>query len=189
LDAIEWTPGIGDPTFVGWFTVFMYALAALYCYRVVKGANFIFESHKLKQKRLWFVLFIFMIFLCINKQLDLQTLFTDIGRVVFTEFDMYEQRRAFQRVFVMCMLVGACLVLALLVALYFDVAANHSLALFGLVFLVTFILIRASSIHRMDGLINMRFVGFRLNWIFELSGLLMIVINARMLIRKGMPKK
>ena len=34
LDEFRWKPEIGDPTFMGWFTVVAYAVAALLAVRV-----------------------------------------------------------------------------------------------------------------------------------------------------------
>ena len=37
----RWEPGIGDPTFAGWFTVFAYFVAAYFCY----------DAHRKTRKR------------------------------------------------------------------------------------------------------------------------------------------
>ena len=34
-----WEPGIGDPTLMGWFTVFAYFGTALLCYRALRKAK------------------------------------------------------------------------------------------------------------------------------------------------------
>ena len=31
VNIYDWEPGIGDPTFIGWFTVFAYLIAAVLC--------------------------------------------------------------------------------------------------------------------------------------------------------------
>jgi hypothetical protein len=79
-----WSPGIGDPTFVGWLTVALYAVVATMCWRAAR------ECRKQQPKktvlpletRLWWFLSICLWVLCINKQLDLQTAFTAIGRII-----------------------------------------------------------------------------------------------------------
>lgn len=72
LHEIQWRPTIGDPTFMGWFTVAMYAVAMVLAARV----------WWIKKKRAWLFVAIVMAGLCVNKQFDLQSLFTDIGRVI-----------------------------------------------------------------------------------------------------------
>jgi hypothetical protein len=46
------------------------------------------------------------------------------------------------------------------------------------VFVVTFVLVRASSFHRMDELISWRILGLRMNWLLELGGIALIAANA-----------
>src|SRR4030067_1829072 len=89
-------PGIGDPTFMGWFTVAAYmvtallsAFVALHSYRLFCVADF------QKQRLLWILAILFLL-LGINKQLDLQTLFTDMGRAISIRQGWYAERRIFQ---------------------------------------------------------------------------------------------
>jgi hypothetical protein len=72
LKEIRWEPTIGDPTFMGWFTVAAYAVAALLAARVWLR----------KREKIWLLVTIGMAGLCVNKQLDLQSLITAIGRVI-----------------------------------------------------------------------------------------------------------
>ena len=58
------------------------------------------------------------------------------------------------------------------------------LALVGLVFLITFIMIRAVSFHHFDQVIKLSLAGIRMNWILELSGIFCILISASMNILK-----
>ena len=53
--------------------------------------------------------------LCINKQLDLQSLFTDIGRVIAWKQGWYQERREFQKWFVLGVLATSLLATAFLV--------------------------------------------------------------------------
>jgi hypothetical protein len=65
----------------------------------------------------------------------------------------------------------------------YKVAKKEMLAIFGIVFLLMFILIRASSFHNMDSLIGYSLLGFKINWILELSGIGLIFINGILLLR------
>jgi len=53
---IRWTPGIGDPSFVGWLTVALYFIVALYCYRVYSSRDIIFDTNKAQQNAFWLFL-------------------------------------------------------------------------------------------------------------------------------------
>src|SRR5687768_5262697 len=88
-EANQWHPGIGDPTFMGWVTVAMYFLAALLCAR----AAFALPPRSLKsQERVfWFFLCVVLLFLGVNKQLDLQTWLTLTGKRVAIAQGWYEQ--------------------------------------------------------------------------------------------------
>ena len=43
---------------------------------------------------------------------------------------------------------------------------------------MSFVFIRASSFHKFDALINYEFNGIRMNWVLELSGILLICIQS-----------
>src|SRR4051812_28194527 len=74
-DGDRWRPGIGDPTFIGWFTVFAYLGAAYLCWRA--AANSLTGQ---KVRLFWIALAGTLLALGINKQLDLQTELTFIGK-------------------------------------------------------------------------------------------------------------
>jgi len=59
----RWSPGIGDPTIIGWVTVGLYALGAWQSYRLVKR-----HSHLMKPREatLWRMLALFLLALGIN---------------------------------------------------------------------------------------------------------------------------
>ena len=85
-----WTPQIGDPSVLGWLTVASYFFASLLCLRAA--------GHDASAKNLWRALGFALIALGINKQLDLQTLFTQVGREYARSGRWYEHRRAVQQI-------------------------------------------------------------------------------------------
>lgn len=185
-DAIQWRLGIGDPTFVGWLTVVVYAVAALYCLRVVRDRERLFTQQVQRQVFFWRLLAVVLVLLCINKQLDLQSLLTDAARYYFRQHDLYDQRRLFQKLFIIGMLAMSVLSFITGVIIYRNVLRPNVLAIFGIVFLMAFVVIRASSFHHMDRLISATVAGFKMNWLLELGGLALIICNARALLkRKG----
>ena len=79
LLTIRWRPGIGDPTFMGWLTVAAYAIAAFTALLAARRAGRAPGTTR-GSRGMWLLVAAFMALLCLNKQLDLQSLLTDIGR-------------------------------------------------------------------------------------------------------------
>jgi len=177
--AESWRPGIGDPTFAGWLTVVLYLLASVLCYRRVGTAKRLeAKSGPGAQQFFWFLLALAMFFLAINKQLDLQTLLTEIGRDVADSQGWYEDRRPIQRLFVFGVAVTGGV--ALIGVLWWQRRFWRSqwLTSLGLVSLLTFVLIRASSFHHVDAFLGSSLGGLRMNWIFEIGGILCIIVGS-----------
>lgn len=170
-----WSPGIGDPSLMGWLTVGGYLLAAHACRRAylrARAAALAGASAERRVAWLWAGLGAFLLALGVNKQLDLQSLLTEVGRGLAYEYGWYEERRAVQRAFIMGVAIAACLIGLALLALARGHIARLLPALGGAVFLLAFVLVRASSFHRMDALIAADLFGLRLNWVLELGGIL-----------------
>ena len=172
-----WTPSIGDPTPIGWITVLAYVVAAVMCLRAAslpKPADMRFRQ----RHGLWCALGIVMIALGINKQLDLQSLFTAIGRDVANRRGWYDGRRRIQEVFILMVAIsGAATISLTAIHLRRDGWAVR-LAGAGLAFLIVFIIVRAASFHHMDVLLRTAFIGLRLNALLELGGIAAITVGA-----------
>jgi hypothetical protein len=185
FDTISWQPTIGDPSFMGWFTVFAYFITCIVSAKVYVAVNYTFRRRRQRQKQLWLAIAIIMLLLCINKQLDLQSLFTHIAKAVFKDLGLYEDRRHYQALFILGILFTGISLTAWLIYAYYQVIKNHLLALIGLGFLTIFVLIRAASFHHMDQLIGTSILGVKLNWVFELIGIIFVLINGVTLWRRG----
>lgn len=166
-----WEPGIGDPTVYGWATVAAYALGAACCWAASRGAP-------LGEKRSWLILTLFMAFLCINKQLDLQTFLTDFGRAEAKAHGWYDQRREFQLGFIIAF--GFATFLSQLILLRRSVRASLAIrgAMVGFGLLLLFVLVRASSFYKVDWLINQRIGNLAANHVMELGGIAAITFFA-----------
>jgi hypothetical protein len=175
--TIGWYPTIGDPSFFGWFTVFAYLSAFILSLRVVSVSKYIFIEQEQAQKRFWIIIAVLMLFLCINKQLDLQSLFTASGRYILREQGMYEYKRLLQVLFIASIFIIALSAFYFIVKKLYGVTKQQILAIVGIVFLLMFIFIRASSFHNVDTLIGYSLMGFKMNWILELTGIGLILIN------------
>ncbi len=168
LRELRWRPEIGDPTFMGWFTVAAYAFTALLALRVWFR----------QRDRLWVFVALGMLALCVNKQLDLQSLFTDIGRVVSHHSGWYDDRRTVQKWFVLGVAGSAVILGGWFVWHRYAFWRRHRLLSSGLFFLLTFIVVRAISFHHFDVFLKNERLGVRMNWVLELGGISMFALAA-----------
>jgi len=168
LLKIKWRPEIGDPSLMGWFTVAAYAAAALLAWR----------AGVVRRERVWRAVALLMAALCVNKQFDLQSLFTDIGRELSHRGGWYERRREFQKMFVLGVVAGAGLFGCWFLWRFRDFVLRHKLLAAGLLFLLTFIVVRAISFHHFDLFLKARIGGLTMNWVLELGGIALVAIAA-----------
>ena len=176
----RWEPGIGDPTLGGWITVAAYFGAAFLAFRALRVHSSLARSGVSADERslanFWLLTSVLLLSLGINKQLDLQSWFTQIGRDVSVAQGWYGQRRSVQAVFVAALgMMGLVGTAALAISLR-RVLARLAGALTGLSFLVTFIAIRAASFHHIDQWLKSGIV--RLNWVLELGGIALVALSA-----------
>jgi hypothetical protein len=180
----DWHPGIGDPTFVGWFTVAAYAVVALLCLRSFRLAvppvpptrQGILTARLRRQ--FWLVATVVLVVLGINKQLDLQGFVAGVGRTLAKSDGWYESRRTVQYAFIIGVAAtGAGAIMALL-WVFRRGGAWIQLAQFGLVTLCAFVIVRAASFHHVDVMLGRNIGFFRLNYILELGGIALIAAAA-----------
>jgi hypothetical protein len=178
ISEIRWRPTIGDPGFMGWFTVAAYAvgggLAAVAGWRQVSGDR----KFQGPMGRVWLAVTVLLACLCVNKQLDLQSLFTEIGRVIAYHQGWYEQRRGFQKWFVLGILAVAAVLGIWFISRFPGFWRSHKLLTVGLLFLLTFIVVRAVSFHHVDVFLNTRVFNFKMNWVLELTGIFLVGLAA-----------
>lgn len=169
-----WSPGIGDPTPIGWLTVALYFAAAILCWYVVRRKLGMSRS----ERWLWYCLVLTLVGLGVNKQLDLQTALTELGRILAAKQGWYEQRHRVQRAFILVIgLVAIAAAVALLAVTRRAPRATQVTAL-GALALITFVLVRASSQHHVDLFIGERFWGIKGNWLLEVGGLVLLLVGA-----------
>jgi len=181
LAAIEggrWKPGIGDPTAMGWITVAAYLVSAACCLRAAWREPSADGTRRDRPSLLWLVLAILLVMLGINKQLDLQSLLTEIGRDVFRSRGLYDQRHDFQVGFIVVVAsVSAALLTAFLWAARRTMQARWP-ALVGMTLILAFVVIRAASFHHVDVFLAARLGWMKWNWILELGGIVTVGLGA-----------
>lgn len=202
----SWSPGIGDPTFVGWITALAYLLVSALCFHI-------FNQYRTRARRggqpalalpivallmaflggerrlgrvplsgrlaaLWLWVGVLLFLLGINKQLDLQTALTEIGRMMAEEEGWYERRAQVQLAFIVGVVLIGAWCLAAVVRLARGGLSTVRGVLLGTLFLMCFVAIRASSFHHVDALLGYHFAGFKLNWLIELGGIAFVGVSA-----------
>lgn len=172
-----WRPIIGDPTFLGWLTVTTYLIASISCFSISRNFR---KSSTTEFQPLhyyfWFVLAIWLLLLCINKQLDLQTFLKEIVAQVSVSNGWYEHRRQMQRVFILGIL-STTVLLIIIVSYYLRTIWREIwVALLGLLLISVYILIRASSFHHIDIPLNRMPLAYYST--LELIGILFIILSA-----------
>jgi hypothetical protein len=203
-----WRPGIGDPSIGGWVTVAAYFVAAIACWRASvaerrpgqpsRGDHPVFWRKEFDQPSpgatppsssdrassvgrrvlFWRLLLIGMLVLGINKQLDLQSILPVVGRQIARQQGWYESRQAVQHAFITGVAISGIAALSIFAFLFRSAALRRPLAPVGLIFLFSFVLIRASSFHHVDVLLGEAILGVRVNHLLELGGISLVVLAA-----------
>ena len=169
---------LGDHTFIGWLTTVGYFAAAWLCLRAARSPASGRCGLAKRLRAFWVLLVAMLVALGLNKQLDLQALLTKVGRHMARAGGWYHRKREVERWFVVS--VGTC---GVMVAVLFGWLTRRclwpsGLALVGIVSLVCFVLLRASSFHHVDRFLGQSVGASRMAWILELSGIACIVVSA-----------
>jgi hypothetical protein len=178
LVAGRWRPGIGDPTVIGWVTVAAYLVAALGSFRAAWREPQTANGRSSRPATFWLVLCALLVALAINKQLDLQSLVTQIGRDVIRSWGLYRQRRELQVGFISAVALVCAAATGAIVWFARRTLRDRWLALVGTVFIFGFVVIRAASFHHVDTFLAARIGGVKWNWVLELGGIAAIAISA-----------
>ena len=156
---------------MGWFTVGSYFACAILSFILTLS-----NQHADRRSFLfWGMIGLLMILLGINKQLDLQSLFTEVGRQIARAQGWVDQRRIVQFWFIMAFgttALGGFLSFAIVRR---DLFSRFMLAFAGLFFLLGFIVIRAASFHHFDVMLGFELFEARMNWVLELTGIYLII--------------
>lgn len=165
----NWHPGIGDPTAMGWFTLFSYYGASLVCMVAVLRVG---QRVAATERTFWLTLFVVMAVLGICKQFNLLSAITELGRMVAWSQGWIAQRREFQKtIMVAVAMVGSVLFVLLVSRLPRAIVARHWVVLLGVGYLIVFVVLRAISLHGYESFLKKTLCGLRVNWIGELGGI------------------
>ncbi len=177
--SYRWSPGLGDPTIFGWLTVLAYLVAAVFSFQRARDEFAAIPPETGDLRFFWIAIAGLLFLLAINKQMDFQSLLTAAGRCQAQAQGWYGARRGVQAGFIFGLMIAGAGVFGLALWALRRHIRQQRLVLAGLFILMVFVLMRASSFHHMDRFINTRIVGVRMNWLFELGALGMIIAGAR----------
>lgn len=173
----QWHWGLGDNSLMGWVTVLAYLVAAVgsvLAARRLAGPDALVR----RERRFWWIAAGIMLALALNKQMDLQTLFTLIARCHAQLAGWYDIRVIVQRGFILAVAAAGVGLLGLLTFLLRSIFGRVWLALLGLGFVCLFVVVRAASFHQMDSLIGTWVFGVKMNWLLELPGPILVALVA-----------
>lgn len=168
----RWRPGIGDPSLLGWATVAAYVLASLACYAASRRGH--------SRAGPWLALSLLLAVMAVNKTLDLQSWFTQFGREIARSNGWYRRHGPVQAAMigavVLLSLAATALLLRRLARRRTGVAFRIAAA--AAVYQVTFLIVRSVSLHAVDHFLSISTGRLRLNHVFELMGLVVVVVAA-----------
>jgi hypothetical protein len=174
LHQFNWRPGIGDPDLAGWLTVALYLVAVLSAWKTSRSIAYPTE------RQLWRAISVLFVGLGINKQLDLQTALTELGRIIAFRQGWYGERQSVQLWFIVGVGLTCILVAAVLIIWARTSPAPTWLALLGTTTVLAFVIIRAASFHHIDRFIGDRVLGLKWNWVLEMTGIMIVIIASEL---------
>jgi hypothetical protein len=180
----HWQPKIGDPSFIGWFTVFSYYLCAGVSLVGSLKDRFRMDA---TERRFRIALTIVVFVLGLSKHYNLPAAVTEIGRILANQIGGYEWRRWLQVFMLVLVATGVILLVRWSASRRSFRALWHRCApeVIGLLYLCGLFLLRAISLHQAGALLAIEVFGVRLSWIVELAGIhaLIVVLLIRIFAR------
>jgi ABC-type Fe3+-siderophore transport system permease subunit len=164
---LKWQIRLDNPTFIGWTVVAVYLGAAACCaWAALKSRG----DETRPFAPVWWLLAAGLIFLGINKQLNLQTLMIVIGRNVSFAENWYAARRRIQLIF-SAIFAALCLgALAWFSWRHRQFFRENQLVLAGVIVLALFVVLRAATINHTDRFLRLNLKAARWAWVLEIGG-------------------
>lgn len=189
----QWQLEFGDATVIGWIITLSYLAAFWLCLRAaaravaLRGREIAGVRYGEGIVRLWLFASVAMLFLGVNKELDLQRLVLEIARKYAQEGGWYRERAPIQRAAVVIVLAAAAvLAVWILWALRRHFREIWPVA-WGLLVVGAYVALRTSSHHDVDVL--MRAGPIPLRDSMELMGIVPLAWSAWRFSRRPIPKR
>jgi hypothetical protein len=168
--AFHWVPGIGDPTLAGWLTVVFYLVTSVTCWASARRAEHD-DRGPSNEAFAWRCIAALLLALGVNKQLNLITAVTELGRALAYHQGWYDRRQPAQLVLIGLLAMSCVFAMTMLLIWMRRAPLPTWLALIGAMFVVTFVLIRTVSYHYVDRFLSQHIFGLRWNSVIEIGGI------------------
>ncbi len=177
IQQFHWRPEIGDPTPMGWLTTIAYALAAYASLSAARRAGRA-PGLPVGSQAVWLLVMVLMVFLSLNKQLDLQSLLTEAGRILSFKLGFYEQRREFQKWFMIGLLAVSSLGSLSTLIFFRGFWKQHLILVSGLFLVIAYVVLRAASFQHIDHLLGRHLENPRTGGLLETGGIALVLLAA-----------
>ena len=156
----------------------LYFAAAWVCLRVARDMREREATAPLVHREMWLwcAFAVVLALLGLSRQLDVLTALTETGRILAQRSGWYHRRGRVQKEFIAALCLGGVLLASALVLLLRRLGRRVVIAALGTVFIGVFVLIRASSFHKVDVFLGARLVHLRMNWLLEMGGVLVVLL-------------
>lgn len=156
-----------------WLTVVAYMGTAVLC-----AICALKQKTNKGQRNTWWGLAGSMLLLGINKQQNLTGSLTQFGRQNAFQGNWYSSRSGLQLLLVGAFLVGGLVLFVFLLRYRHAISRLQWTAVFGVIFLLCFALIRAVSLHAIDAFLYATLAGIQPNWLVEWGGIALVAVPA-----------
>lgn len=160
----KWQPGFHDPSIAGWVITAGYLIAAVFAFILAR------RYRPDKTAMVWLCLGLGLFFLCLNKQLDLQTWLGVTGRDLTKEHGLYRFKNLIRYAFMAGLVVVACVPLVAYRFRIWALLSRAPLAAVGLVLIGLFIVMRGAYLEP-------AFLPGGRQWIVEAAGLALVLCS------------
>lgn len=157
----------GHLTVLGWTTALVYFVGGLFCARAGIVARQGGHRSAGKQQP-WWLLAAILLFLGINKLLNLQTTLINLGRAAARTEGWYQYRRVAQAVFAALFTLALLVVFAALLKKWRWFVKERPLVQTGVLLLLLFVVIRALAINHVEELLQLNLHDDNWGWTLEL---------------------
>ena len=170
---------------MGWFTGGSYFICAL----VALIAALIYQTGGKRSCFFWIMISLLTIFLVVNKWIDLESLFTEIGAQIAKAQDWTDKCRIVQFWFVLPSGTTALVAFLSFAIIMRGLLRRFMLAFIGLFFLLSFLFLRAVSYKYFDEILGFTPLGANIYFVLELAGIYLILVVGIREIRENISLK
>ncbi|MGH9592667.1 MAG: hypothetical protein ACRD5L_06220 [Bryobacteraceae bacterium] len=167
----------GDLTLWGWATAVAYVVGAILCERAARVTPRD-ESRRSDNQWPWSAVAAVLLFLGVNKLLNLQTVLIHLGREVSWTGGWYQDRRTVQVMFVLFFTLALVAALAIGLKKWGRFLKERPAVLVGILLLSLFVVIRASAFNHLEDQFRVKLHDDDWSWALEWTGILCIAGSA-----------